>query len=311
MVDVQLGKLWCASSDFKNLKMMKIELYDKIYDCVSKYALFDSRSCRSMLKEKFPEVPDCALGGIMSLYYQRQMKFTLNKKLSKINQLYTRYKNAVEAGERPGILLRMAQEIEVCPSLLARAILEKHFEAKDENGKEVSRSYISGLMKDANLIKNHVLSYEVYLCVLHDEEYGPISNAINHSIGVEYELKLQRLVRDLKIPFHDENHLRASGYDKTPDVKLEIPIAIDGFIVNWIESKASFGDEESHKGILKKQLLSYVNRFGSGMVIYWFGYVDRITQDNGKQIIIRNSFPADVILMNPKCIDPSVDEYNL
>ncbi len=55
-------------------------------------------------------------------------------------------------------------------------------------------------------------------------------------------------VEELGLAYLEEDQLRARGYDKTPDCKLEVPIAVDGHVVNWIESKASFGDEESHKG---------------------------------------------------------------
>lgn len=80
------------------------------------------------------------------------------------------------------------------------------------------------------------------------------------SIGQEYERKLQRCAKQAGLAFCDEEQLRRNGYDKTPDVKLEIPVAVDGVIVNWIESKALFGDEESHRNYSRSQYLSYWNR---------------------------------------------------
>lgn len=79
-------------------------------------------------------------------------------------------------------------------------------------------------------------------------------------MGQEYEIKLHREISRLGMAFRDEEHMRARGYDKTPDVKLEVPVAIDGFIVNWIESKALFGDEYVHKDYMQKQYSSYWNR---------------------------------------------------
>ena len=58
----------------------------------------------------------------------------------------------------------------------------------------------------------------------------------------------------------NENKLKEDGYDKTPDVLLEIPMLIDGNIVNWIESKALFGSIESHQTYRKHQYKCYVNR---------------------------------------------------
>lgn len=67
-------------------------------------------------------------------------------------------------------------------------------------------------------------------------------------------------LENLGLAFRPEDHLRQYGYDKTPDVKLDVPIAVDGKVVNWIESKALFGDEITHREYMKNQYLSYWNR---------------------------------------------------
>lgn len=40
---------------------------------------------------------------------------------------------------------------------------------------------------------------------------------------------------------------------------------VNGRVVNWIDSKAAFGDEYYHNTV-NHHLKSYVNRFGPGMV---------------------------------------------
>ncbi len=44
----------------------------------------------------------------------------------------------------------------------------------------------------------------------------------------------------------DEHVLRSRGYDKTPDVKLEVPVAVNGRIINWIESKVKLSKPFFH-----------------------------------------------------------------
>lgn len=122
---------------------------------------------------------------------------------------------------------------------------------------------------------------------------------LNRSIGQEYEIKLQNYCTERNISFHDETQLRTRGYDKTPDVKLEIPIAVNGIVINWIESKAQFGGPKVHRRYNKEQYLSYWNRYGPGLVIYWFGFLDNLNQSSENRFIIMDHFPTNITYMNP------------
>uniref|UniRef100_A0A3B3Q8T5 CDAN1-interacting nuclease 1 n=1 Tax=Paramormyrops kingsleyae TaxID=1676925 RepID=A0A3B3Q8T5_9TELE len=92
--------------------------------------------------------------------------------------------------------------------------------------------------------------------------------------------------------------LRAKGYDKTPDIILEVPIAVEGRIVHWIESKASFGDDHSHQNYLNEQFWSYWNRFGPGLVIYWHGFIEELDCHRDRGIMLKDSFPSDIVTFN-------------
>ncbi|XP_026286822.1 CDAN1-interacting nuclease 1 [Frankliniella occidentalis] len=283
---------------------MSLELYREICTEMKNFK-GSARECNFYLCEKFPDVPNLSLGSIYSLEYQRRMKQNHARISSAAAKYYDRFQEAVNRGDEPGIILRIAQEVDISPALLARMILEQHYERlAPELAISVSKALISRKMKDTTLIEDRDVAYEVYLSTLHDDQYGPLADVGKHSLGQEFELKLQRIAKDLKLAFRGEEHLRLKGFDKTPDLKLDIPIAVDGFIVNWIESKALFGDEEGHRGYLKDQYLSYWNRFGTGLVIYWLGYLETLDQMNEKKIIIMSDFPSNITKMNPHCIKP-------
>lgn len=156
-------------------------------------------------------------------------------------------------------------------------------------------------------------------CIHNDNQDGLLIDMVRYTVGEEYELKLKELALNLGMCFHDENYMRKMGYDKTPDLKLAIPCLYKDNVINWFESKgtirfpllififlifinfsASFGDIESHSKYLQEQFSSYRNRFGPGMVIYWFGYHEEIldNSENG-DLTICDSFPdeADLTLL--------------
>ena len=88
---------------------------------------------------------------------------------------------------------------------------------------------------------------------------------------------------------------------KTPDVRLRVPIMVnDHFLVNCIESKASFGDAATVRRSLAEQFAGYTRLFGPGMVIYWNGVVSDADYgaDARHDVLIVGAFPRKVAIFS-------------
>jgi hypothetical protein len=83
-----------------------------------------------------------------------------------------------------------------------------------------------------------------------------------------------------KIAYRIERDLRGE-FPKTPDCLLDEPIRVNGWEINWIESKASFGDNTEVRKNIRNQLIPYNELFGNGLVVYWFGVVDDVDSPEG------------------------------
>ncbi|XP_011134909.1 uncharacterized protein C15orf41 homolog [Harpegnathos saltator] len=277
---------------------MKTELYNDIITTIRNFRGL-SKDCAKMLKEKYNDIPVNTLYSILSLEIQQKMKVNHVKLFGNNKSYYDSYLEAINNREPTGILLRIAKDIDASPALLARNVLERYCMFENANA---SKNLITKLFKDTTLIRDKDLAYEIYLCLLYDDLYGPIADAMGICIGQEYEIKLENSLIQRNIAFRNEEHLRLRGYDKTPDIKLEVPIAVNGCLINWIESKARFGNAEVHQKYMKEQFLSYWNRFGSGLVIYWFGFLETLNKSTEKRFIIMDHFPENITYMNPLCI---------
>ena len=278
---------------------MKFDVYTEIVDCFHRDI---SRKRHFRLNEfanHYPSVSKHTLGSICSLEYQKLMKKT-NYKYHEphfVEEYYCRFMDDINCGKKH-VLLNLAEEVHLSPALFARNMLERHLSVTEYDGDAVPKPVLTRLMKDTSLVRDPVLANEIDVCILNDEFYGPIMDGIRHSIGHEYEFLLKRKADENKLVYLDEDQMRGRGYDKTPDIKLEVPIAVDGRVVNWIESKASFGDEISHKRYLKEQFWSYWNRFGPGLVIYWFGFIDELDTHRDKGIMLMDHFPEKISFMD-------------
>ncbi|RNA17589.1 hypothetical protein BpHYR1_020848 [Brachionus plicatilis] len=217
------------------------------------------------------------------------------------------YVQRCENNSETNTILDMANETGIAPILMARLILDglikqDKLELVDQESiKNKDKISISFLIRETHLLKDGRLAYEIMECCFLDEDYGPSIDLIKNLIGIEYECKLERILVRHGISFIKETELREKGFDKTPDFKLDIPICLNnGALISWIDSKATFGDEQSHSEYYENQFKFYLNRFGSGLVIYWFGYLKDIEKFNFNSnfINIRDSFPTDFTQLN-------------
>ncbi|KAK1932063.1 Uncharacterized protein P3T76_012563 [Phytophthora citrophthora] len=144
------------------------------------------------------------------------------------------------------------------------------------------------------------LIQELRECIDDDVIGSPLADRIRHNMGVEYEYLLLETLRNRQLVFESEDMLREKGLSKTPDVRLLLPIGVKDpnsgqiHVVNWIDSKAMFGDRDTHETENASQLQGYVNRYGPGMVIYWFGHVAQLSTDS--DILIADAFPQEISL---------------
>jgi len=288
---------------------MNLCTYESVICAIQKHnGPFDFDVVLGELMHQFPGEREDSIRSILAQEYQRQIKRGFKESHSAGNKrkMYQQYKEAVERGDAEGVVVRLAREAGTSAALTARTVLEEWLSLQREEGEgrvddKVVKQQVGRLMRDTTLLGDGRLAYEVWLATIEDHSYGPFAEAIKGSVGEEHEQKIKDILKEKDIPYCDEHVLRGQGYDKTPDIKLEIPLALEegGHIINWIESKALFGDPESHSGYLKDQFWSYWNRFGPGMVIYWAGYVKQLDVHRAQGIVLCDHFPEKIIRYQP------------
>ncbi|XP_061897415.1 CDAN1-interacting nuclease 1 isoform X3 [Entelurus aequoreus] len=257
--------------------------------------------------------------------FQKRIKRTISRHHAPdvIESHYQRYLSKAKAHPTAPVLLDLANEVDFSPALMARIILDRFLQ--DLEGEMPSKTVLNNMLKEPSLIPDQTLAKNVYQCTVNDCCYGPLVDCIKHAIGQEHEVLLCDKLKEKNLSFLDENQLRARGYDKTPDIILEVPIAVEGHIIHWIESKASFGDTHSHRTYLNEQFWSYWNRvagklepipvdfgkrrgtpetgrqliarFGPGLVIYWYGFIGELDCQRDRGILLKDCFPTDIVTL--------------
>ncbi|XP_068110006.1 CDAN1-interacting nuclease 1 isoform X2 [Hyperolius riggenbachi] len=239
------------------MKLTKAQ-YEEIARFIT--TLRPTRQCMRKLQERFPSQSQSTLLSIFSQEYQKLTKRTHARHHDPeiIEIYYKRYLDDIAVDPTAPVLLNLANEVNFSPALIARSVLERFLQDQDEL--PLTKPTLNSMLRDPSLIPDSVLANQVQQCIINDCCNGPLVDCIKHAIGHEHEVLLREKLLEKNLPFLDEDQLRLKGYDKTPDFILEVPVAVEGHVIHWIESKASFGDESSHRMYLQDQFWSYWNR---------------------------------------------------
>lgn len=144
-------------------------------------------------------------------------------------------------------------------------------------------------IRDLDTCHDKRLKKELMQVAEEDIIYSPKGTQVQNERGVWGEKLLQDWLDKRGIKYRTEVELRKT-HTKTPDCLLDKPIQIDGTKIYWIESKASFGDEIELKKNVRRQLQPYTEMFGTGAVVYWFGYIEGIEPPEGITLLDGSHF---------------------
>jgi hypothetical protein len=138
----------------------------------------------------------------------------------------------------------------------------------------VSKKQFRNYINNPEMIPDKRLRVELTEAIREELIYSPDGTRIQRERGKDVEMLVKKWLDRRKVKYMTEKDAKKGNYTKTPDFKLESPLKHAGKWLNWIECKASFGDQSEYKRDYGKQLSHYVSLFGVGMVVYWYGYIE-------------------------------------
>lgn len=196
---------------------------------------------------------------LLVIHTQRVVR-DATKRFYKIKRHAGRYRHQWRSGTT---LAQLAQNQNFPPVLMALIVLA-------EEG--ISRKKFWRMMDNLEEVESDRLRRELKDVQKADIIYSRQGADIQARRGAWGEEKLFEWLRSQNITFRTEADLKGR-FDKTPDVLLNEPMVYDGHRIFWVESKATFGDPEEVRRHARRQLSPYLEIFGDGVVVYWFGYV--------------------------------------
>ncbi|OIR58970.1 MAG: uncharacterized protein A8A55_0235 [Amphiamblys sp. WSBS2006] len=208
----------------------------------------------------------------------------------------------IEGTRRDDVAAEKAAELGMPPCLFLRVLIGWYFRKTGRFSEEwVHRKATSAIHdpgKVKEITKNELFNRNAVHSISSDHSiYSGKFEARKADAGRKGERMLEGELGRRKIPYYTEEYLQSTGEHRRPDVLLVFPILVGEEVVNWIESKNLFGDCSVYSEHRRSQLVPYVNRFGSGMVIYWSGCIEDLPPTDG--VLVSAGFPENITQIVP------------
>ncbi|WNY26543.1 C15orf41 family protein [Methanolapillus ohkumae] len=215
-----------------------------------------------LLSQKY-EIP----AGVLSTILNQKVVTLVKRSYRQFNEKENEFVACWKAGET---FLDLAKKCGYPPTLVMSVILKK-------NG--YNKKQIAAFYKNPTGIQNPRIRSELLEALDADYYFSPRAHKMQEIKGKAGEEIISGWLKLKECEFLCEDEIRASGPGKTPDFVLKKPIRISGHEIHWVESKALFGDMAEHKHYEKNQFLEYSEIYGTGLVVYWFGFISEITEN--------------------------------
>ncbi|MEW5955134.1 MAG: TPD domain-containing protein [Candidatus Micrarchaeota archaeon] len=233
------------------------------------YSLLHSKADLNALSKRF-RLPRETLESILHQKLVRRVRTHFHRLRTQAGRLEREWR----AGRT---FMQIAAENSFSPLMTASIILQH---------KGMSKPAFSRLAKNPALAKDERIRREVGQAIESDAAFSQKTIAEQTRRAKECEQFVAEWLTRQGASFKHESQQAKTG--KTPDYLLEKPLLLHGHEIKWVECKASFGDREETKRNLSRQLSHYLQLFGPGMVVYWYGVEEHPFTHKGVLVVTRD-----------------------
>lgn len=188
---------------------------------------------------------------------------TVRETLRTFHQVKARSRELKHSWEKGMSMLQISKMCRLAPTLCASFILAE---------KGIPRKRFREFVTNVPAIKDPRIRKELAEALEADFVYSEKAHLEQKARGIAHEVKMEHWLREHHFSFWTEKE--RAGEEKTPDFLFKNAVNIEGKEIHWFESKAYFADGVEIKKSYNKQFKHYVELFGPGIVVYWWGFVE-------------------------------------